>query len=1160
MAGRLQPQPQCPPGAATDAGSGESAQQRAAPDRRRRRRLSSNRFGRRRRRIDLIDLDNTNNIGGDGDGGGDGELAGRGGGGGCVRRAMTTKTVRGNHRLVRSWAAALRELAVAACLTCWIAMIAVAAPVVTTAPSLSSFALVVAVQVVPAAHGLVVFFRAQKTPPPPPCQRWARRGGGKSVDDRRMAALRGLAAAKQIVSDDSSTTRHSRSSSSSPSSSNSSSTITNRAPGTKVQAVPSNLTTGSQAVAAIRTFREMGDYDSIVRFMNVAAAPFAKDPVVGAAALSALCRHSPLEALELFHDMVEASHIEPTSSAMESVMTSIAVLYEGDVDTILFWQDRLSEMHPHAWTDSRPWDATLAAALLADDGGDGSPSGSLEAGMALYKSMKQLGVEPGTRTYQLLFQACADREDGPAAEALLDDLLAAGQGQQRRSKVLTPRLWSSVLRAFAAAGDAAGCRRVLRTIVELGSNPTVHHYTFYIHSLLPNTKQMLEVLRHMHGDDASIAAANGLSGLPPVAPDAVAIKAVLRLCGMVGDFDTARQVLTLVRQGALGGSDVTADEAMYNLVLASCGDAAEAKAVIREMRLTRRHRYGCIPPSLVSYTHAITACRRAADLASAQLFLRWARVDGLAPDVVMYTAAVWASARAGNVTAATAMLAEMQVHNCTPNEISYNGALESCATCENAAEAMRIYLEMVGRGLLPSGQTFRLLSRSIRAEENATTKVMWLQRVYATMDAHQRAAGTGGPIAEALIQGLASVNRFDDALEIFTAIRGRADDWCLRSILSACSTVTPPRWEEALSILHAIDAGSPSGAQAPVDPIALGYAMLACSKADQFEESLSLFHLHGGRDTPLPAINSLIGACGRCGRPDVAMMVLNDVDDRGVSLDARSYRNAIVACNQGQHRTRRVVDPETSIEGGGFEWWECALSLIRRMKERGLRPDVQSYSACISACEAAGQWQAALSLLQSLLDEEEDNQGSEQSMLNLHCFNAAISACAKGGAWVEALELYERMKTRRDVRIRPTVVTLGSLIDGLDRAGQKDLAKRIHVEGVRKKVLIPWRKTRASDGRTVLAMDLHSFTAAMARAAVSTHADSLLMNLDPIDEDWIIVVGKGLRSEEEPVLQATVVNLLRSEYGIESFLDQENSGRVVVAATELTKFLEKHQA
>jgi pentatricopeptide repeat domain-containing protein 1 len=1110
------------------------------------------RFGRRRRSIGLIGLDNI--------------PPSAGAGVADVRRARTMK-LRRNHQLVRSWA--VRELAVAVFLTCWIAVFVavIAAPPVTMAPSLSlALALVTVQQVVPAAHGLV-FFRAQKMPPPPtPCQRWARqrRGGGKFVDVRRLAAFRGLAAAKQIVSDGSSTTERSRSSSSSssngPSSSNSSSTITHSAPGANVQAVPSNLTSGrrQQAVAAIRTFRDMGEYDSIVRFLKGAAPPFAKDPAVGAAALSALCRHSPLEALELFHDMVEADRkVEPTASAMESVMISIAVLYEGDVDTILFWQDRLREMHPSAWTEIRPWDATLAA--LVDNGGSRS-SGTLEAGMALCKSMQQRGVQPGTRTYQLLFQACADREDGTAAEALLDDLLLNEEQGRQRSAVLTPRLWSSVLRAFAAVGDAAGCRRVLNNIVELGSNPTVHHYTFYIHSLLPDTKQMLEVLRHMHGDDS--AKANDLTGLPPVAPDAVAIKAVLRLCGMVGDFDTARQVLTLVRQGSLGGSgDVQADEAMYNLVLASCGDAAEAKAVIREMRLTRRHRYGRIPPSLVSYTHAITACRRAADLASAQLFLRWARGDGLEPDVVMYTAAVWASARAGNVTAATAMLAEMQERNCTPNEISYNGALEACATCENAAEAMRIYLDMVGRGLRPSGQTFQLLARSIRAEKNATTKVQWLQSVYDTMDAHQRAAGTGGPITEALIQGLASVNRFDDALEIFTAMRGRADDWCLRSILSACSTVAPPRWEKALSILRASDAGSPSGAPAPVDPIALGYAMLACSKADQFEESLNLFHLHGGRDTPLPAINSLIGACGRCGRPDVAMMVLNDVDDRGVSLDARSYRNAIVACNQGQHRTRRVVDPETSIEGGGFEWWECALSLIRRMKERGLRPDVQSYSACISACEAAGQWQAALSLLQSLLDEEEDNQGSEQSPLNLHCFNAAISACAKGGAWVEALELYERMKTRRDVRVRPTAVTLGSLIDGLDRAGQKDLAKRIHVEGVRKKVLIPWRKTRASDGRTaVLAMDLHSFTAAMARAAVSTHADSLLMNLDPIDEDWIIVVGKGLRSEEEPVLQTTVMNLLRSEYGIESFLDPENSGRVVVAATELTQFLEKHQA
>jgi pentatricopeptide repeat protein len=595
--------------------------------------------------------------------------------------------------------------------------------------------------------------------------------------------------------------------------------------------------TRSQAVAVVRKFRDAGAYGSIVRFVKsaaAAAAPREPDSVVYAEAISALCRDSPNQALEVFHEM-EAAGIAPTSSVMEAVMTAIANLYEGDVDTILFWQERLREAHPTAWDgDARAWDATLAA--LADNNCNNPDS--LEACLMLYQVMKQQqqqhpNAAPGTRTYQILFQACADREDGSAAETLLDDLLAG----KRPSTLLTPRLWSTVLRALAAVGDSAACRRVLRTIVELGSAPTVHHYTFYIHSLLPDTKQMLAVLLHMKNGNENTTTADGdLTGLPPVPPDAVAIKAVLRLCGLVGDFDNAHQVLAWVRQGEFG-TDVKADEAMYNLVLVACGDSGQAKSVIREMRLTRRHRVGCIPPSRVSYTHAITACRRAADLASAQLFLRMARVDGVDPDVVMYTAAVWASARARNVTAATSLLEEMQVHNCTPNEISYNGVLDACAGGGEAAEAMRIYQEMTRRGLRPTGQTYQLLARSIRAEENATTKVTWLQGVYDTMNSYQRAAETGGPIVDALIQGLASLHRFDDALEIFTSVRGRPNDSSVRSILSACRTVSPPRWEEALSILHSSDEGSASGAPAPVDPIALGYAMLACSKADQFEES-----------------------------------------------------------------------------------------------------------------------------------------------------------------------------------------------------------------------------------------------------------------------------------------------------------------------------------
>jgi pentatricopeptide repeat protein len=908
----------------------------------------------------------------------------------------------------------------------------------------------------------------------------------------------------------------------------------------------SNIT-DCEAVDLIRRLRDAGAYRPIARFAKAVLVlqgeKKEKRDDVYAAALDALCRSHPGDALHIFHEM-EALEVTLSSRAVASAVTAIGILYGHDLDTLQFWQTRLLDLHPRAWTSPGGWDATLMAL-----GRCGDAKAASEAALSVYRSMKERKVPLRARTYQTMFQIYAEAGAAALAESLLDELVE----EDRRSRIMTPRLWGSALGVFAALGDGSGALRVLSMMQGGGFPPTVHHFTLYLNALLPDTKRMLSVLMYMSGDPT---ASDDLQKFLPVPPDTVSVKTVLRNCGMVGDYSTARQVLSLVKQRRFGKA-VQLDESMYNLLLAACDEPAAAKAIVGEMRLSRRHRVGSTPPSPITYTQAITVCRRASDLKSAEHFLKLSRADGLKPDVFMYTAAIWTAAKVGDSRAARQFLAESYLQKCSPNEISYNGVLDACARSEEASDAKECYLEMIASGLNPSGQTFNLLARSIRSVENATVRAEWLREVYSTMNADQRTADVGGPIIEGVIQGLGVLNRFDEALETFESVVGPSDARCLRAILSTCSIVSPPRWKEALSILHESDICSGTTGPTHVDPIALSYAMLACSKADQFEESLNLFQLYGGSDTPLPAINSLIGACGRRGRPDMALSVLNDVEDRGIELDARSYRSAIVACNQGQHRKKRFA--ETSSNVVGFEWWECALSLLRRMKERGLRPDMPSYASCISACEAAGQWQAALALLQSVLDDEEESLEGEASSLNLHCFNAAISACAKGGAWIEAVALYELMKSRKGKRLRPTIVTIGSLIEGLDRAGQKDLATRIHQEGVHMKFINPWRITRASTGESILAMDLHSFSAAMARAAIRGHVDSIAMSKFPFaKEAWTIVVGKGLRSDDEPVLLPTTLSLLRDEYGIEAKVDPQNCGRVVVPFEQLQRYVTEY--
>jgi pentatricopeptide repeat domain-containing protein 1 len=244
-------------------------------------------------------------------------------------------------------------------------------------------------------------------------------------------------------------------------------------------------------------------------------------------------------------------------------------------------------------------------------------------------------------------------------------------------------------------------------------------------------------------------------------------------------------------------------------------------------------------------------------------------------------------------------------------------------------------------------------------------------------------------------------------------------------------------------------------------------------------DSFSLIHrLKASSPIPIIAINSLIAACGRGNRPDLALALLNEMRSNfGLRPDERSYRSAVIACNVAQHKVQglqsgRLDANESDFEWIDFsvEWWECALALFRRMREETLIPDKKTYSSVISACEAAGEWQRAIGVLEIMIEEAKD--GDDFGSLNLYCFNSAISACEKGSAWVEALEIYERMIVIGGP-ISPNFITLSSMVLALEKAGQKELAQAKFEEGIRKRIVKPWRWTRNQAGECIYALVSH---------------------------------------------------------------------------------------
>jgi pentatricopeptide repeat domain-containing protein 1 len=637
--------------------------------------------------------------------------------------------------------------------------------------------------------------------------------------------------------------------------------------------------------------------------------------------------------------------------------------------------------------------------------------------------MKESNVHPTVSIYVAMFQMLQSLPQQRTMEdlhTLLNEVLATADANPE-SFYIDDRLWGIILKSFAVEGGDSTALEILRLMNNRGAVPNARHCTTFIKSLSRSKKY-----------DFAVQFLNSMANLPDSGcyedlrtspPDQIAVLAVLSTLAASKNYEAAYAVLQNMKNKKYG-EVVTPNEQAYNLVLSACNSPIGARELVREMRLTRRHRTGVIPPSLRTYSSAIAVCRRSGDLAMALRLFDLVKDDGLDPDVYIYTAVMWTAAEVGNFRCARLLLEEMENIGMRANVVSYNGLLAAYASANRISDLVCAFEELQDHTDATT-TTFQIILRTARTIQQTSDRCNFLQQIYERMKIGDKNMSIGGRMLEAYIFSLGSEGRFEEAKAVFDSITGSSDAPILRAVMFACSNSNPPAWQDALELLHTSDIFIQSSPPAFVDSVALAYAMIACSKADQWEQALNLLQLYGNKNTSTVAFNSLIAACGRSARPDVAIQVLNEMEHHGVDPDVRSFRHAIIACNQAEHARSRLIEENEESAGVGnihegfvFEWWECALSLLRRMKETGLTPDIQTYSSCISACEAAGQWQRALGVLQGI-DEKEKN---------LYCYNAAISACEKGGAWVEAVDLYERMKARGG-RLKPNFVTVSGVVE-----------------------------------------------------------------------------------------------------------------------------------
>lgn len=807
-----------------------------------------------------------------------------------------------------------------------------------------------------------------------------------------------------------------------------------------------------------------------------------------------------------------------------------------------------------------------------------------QTSLSLMQHMQRKGIQPTSKTYLAVLDVMAQNQAKvPIIKSIIrqwKNARVAGRcdGDQE------DRIWATALNACAVMGDVCQALQFVEEMSET-CTPNLRHCTAILKSFARakgggRDRLATTALDAMMGNKTAVLEVQDGNNkqyqvlLPSTALDLVALNTILSIVVKAGSFEDAQQLFHRIQGGEFkdsSGTVLSPDRITYHNLLVGCRDPEFAKQIVKEMRLSRRNRHGAIPPNSVTYAHAISVCQRATmpDLRTVNQLMEWANDDQVKPTVFMYASAIWTAQRCGDLSRCLELYNELERNGCKPNGVVLNGLLSALCNNGSHTRAMGVFHLLKNRGFQISSVALkRLVFATLHSNKFQFTnekKELILLEIVSRLDDNEREVNISSPVFEALISIYAARGDVHKALTMMNQISGCPDAACFRAILLAHSSCPQPRWSEAVELLHTtiIDESPAPGS---VDQIALSHVLMACSRANEFEEGLSLLNLYGMPMEELPqgfpqmsivALNALIAACGRGGRPDLSLSLLNEIPSRyGLRPDSRSYRSAIIACNQAQHLQKEYEaenglkgDQSRDYDGTGepfVEWWECSLALYRRMTEEGLTPDAQTHSSIISSCEAAGEWQRALGVLQTIIDNSKDTPSS----LNMYCWNAALSACEKGGAWVEALDLYERML---ESPFKPNVVTINSIMEALDKADQKELAQTIYDEGLDRGLLDPWKKTKSEEGKSIVALDLHTFSESMAKAAIRKTMDTWLDEKDStggLNGDFVIITGKGKHSTSHPVLQKATKKVLL-EYGIEADVDKSNHGRIVVCMRDL---------
>lgn len=341
----------------------------------------------------------------------------------------------------------------------------------------------------------------------------------------------------------------------------------------------------------------------------------------------------------------------------------------------------------------------------------------------------------------------------------------------------------------------------------------------------------------------------------------------------------------------------------------------------------------------VAYRLAISACARGgAWKEGIELLEDFQNVTGQAPDVMAYTAAITGCEYAGEWRRAFTLLNSMRKKGVEPNEVTLAAVIGACATaCAKQSAGIAFNETKTEPMLLPQHKALQLL------------KIM----------------------------------KNDDSIVSPNIVVYNA---AIRVCAEACDL------KRALLLMKGLR-------QQGLDPtvVTFGSLMTAAERVGSIEGTNTVFRMMKESDTESNEIiyGAAISCCRKAGQSERAFLLLRKMIRDGLSPNVATFNTALVAQVEGrpveecldrailiykimQLKSNLVSRPNRQTYNLLIRAFAAAKkpqeaeALLRRMGQEGFVPDVDLYSATVTAYERTGQPMNALRLMESMREDGYD--------------------------------------------------------------------------------------------------------------------------------------------------------------------------------------------